>query len=111
MDILKPPVNAKLLKEITRRVVVKIKPLKIILFGSYVYGKPTKDSDLDLLVIKNTSLSAAKRYALVSDCLYPRKIPMDFIVKTPREIRNRLKGFDPFLIEVIASGKVLYEKK
>ena len=109
--IIKQPVDAKLLKEITRRVVDKVKPDKIILFGSYVHGKPNKDSDLDLFVIKNTRLPASKRFAMVSDALYPRLIPMDFIVKTPKEIKRRLEAFDPFIKDVLKQGKVLYEKK
>ena len=108
--LIAPPVNERVLKEITRRLVKEIKPEKIVLFGSYAYGQPSKDSDLDFLIIKNTKLPASKRYSLVSDVLYPRLIPMDFIVRTPAEIKDRLKGFDPFLREVLDKGKILYEK-
>ena len=109
--ILKPPVNRKLLKEITRRIVSKIRPEKIILFGSYAYGDFNKDSDLDFFIIKNTHLPASQRFGRVSDALYPRLIPMDFIVKTPQELKARLKGFDPFIRDILRRGKVLYEKK
>lgn len=109
--VLRPPVNNKLLKEITKRIVTNIKPQKIILFGSYARGNPNKDSDLDFFIVKNTSLAASKRFGLISDALYPRLIPMDFIVKTPREVKERLNSFDPFIKEVFASGKILYEKK
>jgi|SRR3989339_251354 len=107
---IKPPITAKLLGKITKRIVDGINPEKVILFGSYVYGKPNKNSDLDFLIIKNTKLSFSKRFAVVSDALYPRLIPMDFIVKTPKEMSNRL-NFDPFLKEIVTKGKVLYEKK
>lgn len=107
--ILKFPINQKLLDEITDRIVEKINPLKIILFGSFAYGKPNKDSDLDFFIIKKTKLPFRKRYGMVSDALYPRMIPMDFIVKTPKEINERLKKFDPFIKEVLKRGKVLYE--
>lgn len=108
---LRPPVNNRLLREITRRIVANVKPQKIILFGSYAYGKPNKDSDLDLFVVKNTSLPASERFGLISDVLYPRLIPMDFIVKTPHEVKERLNCFDPFIKEIFAYGKILYEKK
>jgi len=39
------------LGEIVRRLVDAVSPLQIILFGSYLYGRPTEDSDLDLMVI------------------------------------------------------------
>ncbi|MBI5399720.1 nucleotidyltransferase domain-containing protein [Candidatus Saganbacteria bacterium] len=108
---IKPPVTAKLLREIVRRIVAKINPEKIILFGSHAYGHPNSDSDLDLLIIKKTKLSVSKRFGVVSDALYPRLIPMDFIVRTPEEIKKRLAGFDPFVKEVIGRGKVLYESR
>lgn len=41
------------IKKITTKIVKKYKPEKIILFGSFTWGKPTKDSDVDLLIIKN----------------------------------------------------------
>ncbi len=109
-EILRPPVTRRLIQEITRRIVSKIKPEKIILFGSYAYGKPKKDSDLDLFIIKKTRLSFSERFGMVSDCLYPRMIPMDFIVKSPGEIKIRLNNLDPFLKEILTRGKVLYEK-
>lgn len=109
-SILKPPINDNLFNEIVRRVVKKVNPEKIILFGSYAYGKPSKDSDLDLLIIKKTRLPGTKRYSLVSDALYPRLIPMDIIFKTPAEIKQRLSIFDPFMKEIVNSGKILYEK-
>lgn len=110
-DLIKGSFNDELLKEITDRIVRKIKPDKIVLFGSYAYGKPNKDNDLDLFIIKNTKLSTSKRYAMVSGAVPRRLIAMDFVVRTPKEISRRLKGFDPFLEEVINKGRVLYEKK
>ncbi|PIS28371.1 nucleotidyltransferase domain-containing protein [Candidatus Saganbacteria bacterium CG08_land_8_20_14_0_20_45_16] len=107
---IKPPVTASVLADITQRIVEKVKPEKIILFGSYAYGKPGKDSDLDLFIVKKTKLRSKKRYGLVSDALFPRLIPMDFVIRTPGEIKSRLKNFDPFLQDIISNGKVLYEK-
>ena len=109
--IIKPPVDEQLLNEVVRRMVKKVKPEKIILFGSYAYGKPTKDSDLDFFIIKNTKLPFSRRFGMVSDAIFPRLIPMDFIVKTPKEVQDRLNSFDPFIKEVLTRGKVLYERK
>ncbi len=108
--IIEPPLTKSLINTILNRLVKNLDVLKIILFGSYVSGKPTKDSDLDLLVIVNTKEKGIKRYALVSELLEPRKIPMDIIVKTPDEIKNRTKMFDPFIKNILKTGRVLYEK-
>ena len=84
------------------------KPVRIILFGSYAYGKPTLDSDVDLLVVmpcKGRSLDAALavRMAVAAD------FPLDLIVRTPAELRQRLAQGDFFLREIVDKGVVLYE--
>jgi len=108
--ILKPPVDKSLINTIIKRLVTNLDVIKVVLFGSYVSGKPSKDSDLDLLIIVNTKEKGIKRYAMVSELLEPRKIPMDIIVKTPDEIKKREKMFDPFIRSIFKTGKVLYEK-
>jgi uncharacterized protein len=102
------PVSPELLKEVTQKVIQAFRPKNIILFGSYAYGKPTADSDLDLLIIMESRDRPAERIRKVSDLFDPRPLPMDFIVLTPGEVRHRLDGFDPFLEEVFAKGQMLY---
>jgi predicted nucleotidyltransferase len=102
------PVSPGLLREIAQKVVHAFRPKNIILFGSYAYGKPTSDSDLDLLIVMETRDRPAERIRKVSDLFDPRPLPMDFIVLTPGEMRRRLRGFDPFLEEVLDKGQMLY---
>ncbi len=97
----------KLVGNIVKKAAEEIKPLKVILFGSYAYGKPNKDSDVDLLFIKETKLSHIKRYSWVSDKI-ERLFPTDILVKTPKEIKKRLAIGDPFYKEILKKGKVLY---
>lgn len=98
------PAIRKFANEVARR----FKPVRIILFGSYAYGKPTLDSDVDLLVVmpcKGRSLDAALdvRRAVAAD------FPLDLIVRTPAELRRRLALGDFFLREIVDKGEVLYE--
>src|SRR5262249_26790616 len=78
------------------------------LFGSYAYGKPHKDSDVDLLVVMpaHDDINQAVRILekTSSTC------PLDLIVRTPQNLRWRLEEGDWFLREIICSGTVLYEK-
>ena len=99
-----------LINIISERLVKNLDVVKVILFGSYATGVPTRDSDLDLLVIVNTREKGLKRYAMVSELLEPRKMPMDIIVKTPDEIKKRTEIFDPFIRNILKTGKVIYEK-
>ena len=108
--VLDPPVKKALLNNIRKRLVSNLDVVKIVLFGSYASGNQTGDSDLDLLVIINTKEKGIKRYAMVSELLEPRKVPMDILVKTPEEIRKRLKMLCPFTENILKTGKVLYEK-
>ncbi len=98
------------LASVVHRLVASFDVEKIVLFGSYVTGKQTGDSDIDLFVLLNTRKKGIERYAMVSEVLEPRKIPMDIIVKTPAELKKRERYFDPFIKSIMTKGKVLYEK-
>jgi uncharacterized protein len=105
-----PPV-AETLPEAIERIVSELKPEKIILFGSYAYGNPRPDSDVDLLVIMKTKAKEIDRYVAVSNLLYPRQFPVDILVKTPTEMKAeaRKKG-NYFMREILKRGMVLYER-
>jgi len=103
-------VTGPAMESIIQKIVDNIKPEKIILFGSYVSGEVTSDSDIDLLIILNTHLCAAERQRLVSRLLYPRVAPMDIVVKTPAEIQSAQQKVDPFIHEILRNGIVLYAR-
>jgi predicted nucleotidyltransferase len=105
-----PPVR-KTLPGAIKRIVSELKPEKIILFGSYAYGHPTPDSDVDLLVIMKTKAKEIDRYVAVSNLLYPRQFPVEILVKTPKEIEAESKKRGNFFMrEILKKGKVLYER-
>ncbi len=100
------------LRACVRRLVHELNAERVIVFGSHVYGKPSTESDLDLLIVLATSeKSLARRQQLVSRYFEPRRYPLDLIVLTPSEFAKRLNTwFDPFLQEVVRQGWVLYER-
>lgn len=107
-----PPV-AETLPQAVERIVSALKPEKIILFGSYAYGNPTHDSDVDLLVVMETKGNYKESYRAVSMLLYPRQFPVDIIVKTPKEVEEAMKGGKDngfFIREIVRKGKVLYDR-
>ena len=101
---------AEALPAVTQRLVRKLHPEKIILFGSYAYGTPNPDSDVDLLVIMNTRALVTERYLKVSRLLRPRPFPVDILVKNPAEIQRALAEGDFFIREILTKGQVLYER-
>ena len=92
------------------RIVQTLRPEKIILFGSYAYGDPSPDSDIDLLVIMKTDLPPRQRYLSVSRLLRPRPFPVDILVKTPDEVQVALAKGDVLIREILSQGAVLYER-
>lgn len=84
----------------------KTNPLKIVLFGSYAYGNPSKDSDIDLLVVIDTDKSFHERIQQLRPLL-PRNKAIDLIVLTPREYQ-KAKGINPLVSEIDSKGKVIY---
>lgn len=100
-----------------KKIVNKIKnnyPLeKIILFGSYAYGQPKEDSDLDLLVVvKRSELPRYKRARQIRKQLWGvTDTPKDILVYTEGEIRDWKEVKEAFITKIINSGRVLYENK
>lgn len=97
--------------EMVEKIVASFSPERIILFGSYAYGKTTTDSDVDLLVIMETELPSAERQRQISRVLRPRRLPMDIIVKNPGEIQKSRRRVDPFMNEILDKGIVLYARR
>lgn len=92
-----------------RKVAERFQPDKIILFGSYAYGQPHEDSDVDLLVVipARNELDQAFKIRLE----VPAPFPMDLLVRKPKEMKWRLEEGESFLTEIMSKGKILYEEK
>ena len=102
----------KILAEIVKKLKKDYKPLKIILFDSHAYGQPRDDSDLDLLILKNTKNRPVDRFVNVKRIIYnPKwKIPVSPLIYTPKELSKRLRMGDDFITEITENGIVLYER-
>jgi len=87
----------------------KFNPERIILFGSYAWGKPDPESDVDLLVIMGDGPSNWDLSVEVSAAVR-HSFPMDILVRSPQEISERISKGDFFLKRVIEKGEVLYER-
>ncbi len=105
-----PPATEEQLGEVVQRIVKAFNPLRIVLFGSYAWGNPTPDSDVDLLIVMDDSDRPARRSARVSRVLLDIPFPIDILVRTPEELRYRLRIGDCFIREIMVRGRVLYER-
>lgn len=101
-------VSRSTIRRLARHLAECFQPDRIILFGSYAYGNPTGESDVDLLVVMKArnEIDQALR---IEEALDP-PFALDVIVRTPRNLHWRLEEGDWFLREAVGQGKVLYEK-
>ncbi len=97
--------------EITKKIVEYFQPKKIILFGSYAYGTPTEESDLDLLILKDSDLPTRLQNRRVRKLLAGSRIPVDVLVKTPHEFEIYKDIVGTIIYPAHKFGKVLYEER
>lgn len=95
--------------DVVKQIAEKFKPIKIILFGSYAYGTPTQVSDVDLLVVMESSLKESELSRSIRTTI-KYHFGLDLIVKTPDSLSSRIEMGDFFLKEILQKGKVLYER-
>jgi len=101
-------VDTRFIREFSRRVAREFRPERIILFGSYASGQPTPDSDVDILVVLPFQGRGARKAIEILNRIEPG-FPVDMLVRTPAQVRQRLTWGDCFMREIIEHGKVLYE--
>lgn len=106
--------HIKKVREKIETIISKLKqdydPDQIILFGSYAYGNPTDESDIDLLIIKDTQEPILARWMSVRKLVTDLRKGLAFspIIVTPSELKIRLDKGDPFFEEILQKGKKLY---
>lgn len=100
--------NRDKIKNLCQQIVREFQPEKIILFGSQVYGNPSEDSDIDLLIIlpfegRHTEQGVKIRQRIKS------ALPIDLLIRTPKQVSESLNLGDVFIKDIIENGRLLYE--
>src|ERR1043165_8224270 len=101
-------VPMSVIRRFVRQVVERFHPDKIILFGSYAYGRPHEGSDVDIFIVMPARNALDRGYRIYSALEPP--FPAQIVVRTPRQMRDWLADGDPFHIDVATKGITLYEK-
>ncbi len=101
--------SEKKIKEVVNKIVKKYQPEKVILFGSYAWGKPTEDSDVDLFIVKDTE-NTREMAQEIDGFIFPRPFPIDLIVYKPEQVEKRKKIGDFFIKNILTKGKILYAR-
>jgi predicted nucleotidyltransferase len=104
-----PDIPLRVIRRYARAIAEEFDADKIILLGSFAYGTPHKDSDVDLLVI----MPCRDRHAQAVRILWrlSAPFPLDLLVRTPHDIKSRLEEGESFTTTIMTRGMVLYEKE
>jgi predicted nucleotidyltransferase len=100
--------NARTIESYVSQLVREFHPERVILFGSHARGEADADSDVDLLVVMECEGNTTE-HALDIRRRIPRSFPLDLIVRTPAQFRQRVREKDGFLRSILEQGTVLYE--
>src|SRR3990172_4258044 len=95
------------IQQVSDQIVREFHPERIVLFGSYANGSATSDSDVDLLVVMPFHGNSARMAVDILDRIQP-EIPVELLVRTPQQLRERLAQSDFFLREILDKGQVVY---
>ena len=103
------PIPMQAIRAVVQQIAEKFQPERIILFGSYAYGDPRPESDVDLLVIMDTPLRNREQAVQIARAI-EYHFGLDLLVRSPQQLAERLALGDFFLQEVIERGQVCYAR-
>ncbi len=98
------------IQAIVARIAEAVHPQRVILFGSWARNEQGPHSDIDLIVIQESTLSPIQRYAQIRRLFWGMGLPMDILVYTPEEFDRYRSVPGSFAHTVTREGKVLYER-
>lgn len=102
-------VTEEKIQEVAQKIAKEFQPEKIILFGSFAWGTPGPDSDIDLFIVKETD-NTRDMAREISGFVFPRLFPLDLIVYRPESVKKSLERGDFFIRDIVTKGKVLYAR-
>jgi predicted nucleotidyltransferase len=105
-----PSIPPAAIRRFARQIAERFQPEKIILFGSYAYGTPHNESDVDLLVIM-PACDVVNQSIRICVAFETWPFSIDLIVRTPEQMERGLKQNNWFLREIVEKGKVLYDAR
>jgi len=104
------PEIARVLDEMVQRIVARFHPDRIILFGSHAQGMPTRNSDLDILIVMPVEGSRRSKANEIDLALADLTVPIDVIVVTPDQFERPKNVLGTIVREAVRDGRIVYER-
>jgi len=104
-------IKKEIIEEVKKRLVKVYDPIAIYVFGSYAWGTPTEDSDLDLLIVVDESDEKSyKRPVAGHRALRGLDISKDLIVKTKEEFEEASSNITTLIYKIKEDGELIYAR-
>jgi len=103
-------IDQKQIADLGERIAREFQPERIILFGSYAYGKPGPDSDVDLLVVMPVEGSRHEKVVEIRVAINGMGLAKDVFIVTPEEIEKYRNVVGTIIKTAVHEGKVLYDR-
>ena len=100
----------KIINEIVDRILEGYDPKKVILFGSYAYGEPTEDSDIDILVVTERCFTPEETYKIQRKSLGHFDVPVQLMCVSDEEFAETKDIIGGIAYPASKYGEILYEK-
>jgi predicted nucleotidyltransferase len=104
MSLLLPHIEP-LVSQLVRR----FQPRRIILFGSYAYGTPHEESDLDLLLVISDPPSRQKAWKIATELSHSSPVPLQLVFMRPEEFEETKEIVGGLAYPAYQEGKILHE--
>jgi predicted nucleotidyltransferase len=98
-----------MIRELVDRIVRHFQPERVVLFGSYAYGQPRPDSDVDLLVVLPFEGKSFRKSLEILNRVNP-SFAVDLLARRPDDSARRYAQGDPLIREAFDRGKTLHER-
>jgi len=110
MAVARPTVGIEEIQEVVRQIAQRFHPQKVILFGSYAYGTPTEDSDVDFLVVASDPPSRSEVWGVVNELRRPGNLTPQIFFMNPEEFDETKDVVGGLAYPAHHWGRVLYEE-
>jgi predicted nucleotidyltransferase len=100
----------RIILKMVEKIASEYQPKKVILFGSYAYGEPTEDSDIDILIVTQRRLKPEETYKIRRELLRDFSVPVQLICVSEEEFTETKDVIGGITYPASKYGEILYER-
>jgi len=106
-------VRDSIIRKIVEKIVTKLNPEKVVLFGSCAWKRSEKDTDVDIFIVKDFKGKRSEELRNVRRIISEEngEVPIDVLIYRPDEVKRKISEGNSFILKILKDGRVLYERR